>query len=93
MNTLNVREGPGVNFPAVGSLNQDEKFYILGETVNGTGNRWLLISLSDSSFGWVTGDRSYVTTQKEMVDFNAYSTWQKDVEAAKSAALIPVTSP
>src|SRR5512138_1482154 len=61
VNTLNVREGPGVNFPIVGSLNRNEKFYILGETRNGTNNKWLLISLSDNSFGWVTGDQSYVT--------------------------------
>lgn len=91
--TLNVREGPGINFPAVGVLNADEKFYILGETVNSTNNKWLLVSLPDNSFGWVTGDRSYVTVQKEMVDASTYSTWQKNVQAANSAAIIPVTSP
>ncbi|HSB03290.1 MAG TPA: SH3 domain-containing protein [Anaerolineales bacterium] len=93
VNSLNVRQGPGVNFMAVGSLNKGEKFYILGETMNSTNNKWLLVSLPDSSIGWVTGDQSYVTVQMETVDSDTYSTWQKNMEAAKSASLIPVTSP
>lgn len=93
VDTLNVREGPGVNFPTVGSLNQNEKFYILGETVNSTNNKWLLITLSDNSLGWVTGDQSYVALKKEAVDAETFSTWQKNKEAAQAQLLIPVTSP
>lgn len=93
VDVLNVREGPGTNHPTISSLSQGQKFYILGETINSTSNKWLLISLSDNSFGWVIGEQSYVAIQKETVDSNTYSTWQKDVNAAKSAALIPVTGP
>lgn len=91
VNVLNVRQGPGTSFPAVGSLNQGEKFYVLGETTNSTNDKWLLISLSDNSFGWIVGQQSYVTVQKQAVDPDTYSTWQKNVAAAQS--LIPVTSP
>ena len=91
VNVLNVRQGPGTSFPSVGSLNQGEKFYVLGETTNSTNDKWLLISLSDNSFGWIVGQQSYVTVQKQAVDPDTYSTWQKNVAAAQS--LIPVTSP
>ncbi len=91
VNVLNVREGPGTSFPAVGSLNKGEKFYVLGETTNSTNDKWLLISLPDNSFGWIVGQQSYVAVQKQTVDPDTYSTWQKNVAAAKS--LIPVTSP
>ena len=88
---LNVREGPGTNYPILSSLNKGEKFYILGEVVNSTSNKWLLISPSPDVLGWVIGDQTYVTVQKEAVDLTTYLIWQKNMEAAKSAlsALTP----
>jgi uncharacterized protein YgiM (DUF1202 family) len=93
VSSLNVRQGPGTSFPAVGSSSQGDKFYVLGETTNSTDNKWLLVRLPDNTFGWVIGERSYVTVQQETVDADTYSTWQKNVDAAKSQVLIPVTSP
>jgi uncharacterized protein YgiM (DUF1202 family) len=93
VDVLNIREGPGTSFPTVGSLNRDEKFYILGERINNTNNKWLLISLSDNSFGWIAGDQSFVTFQKETVDFNTYSTWQKNKEAAQSVLATFTSNP
>ena len=88
---LNIREGPGTNFPIVASLARGEKFYILGEAVNSAGNMWLLVSASTDTFGWVTGDQSYVTVQKEIVDLSSYLIWQNNIDTAKSilAALTP----
>ena len=88
---LNIREGPGTNYPILGSLAKGEKFYILGELVNSTNNKWLLISPTTDSFGWVIGDQSYVTLQKEMVDLSTFLIWQNNLDAAKSilAALTP----
>ena len=88
---LNIREGPGTNFPILASLARGEKFYILGEVVNSAGNRWLLVSASTDTFGWVTGDQSYVTVQKEIVDLSSFLIWQKNIDTAKSilAALTP----
>jgi uncharacterized protein YgiM (DUF1202 family) len=88
---LNVREGPGTNYPILKSLNKGEKFYILGEIVNSTSNTWLLISSSPDAFGWVIGDQTYVTVQKETVDLSTYLIWQKNMETAKSvlSALTP----
>ena len=88
---LNIREGPGTNFPIVASLARGEKFYILGEVVNSEGNRWFLVSAYTDTFGWVTGDQSYVSVQKEIVDLSTYLIWQNNIETAKSilSALTP----
>jgi uncharacterized protein YgiM (DUF1202 family) len=90
---LNIREGPGTSYPILGSLDQDEKFYIPGEVVNSTNNRWLLISPSENSFGWVIGDQTYVTVQKEIVDLSTYLVWQKNVDAAKSVLIRLTATP
>lgn len=93
VDVLNVREGPGTSYPILGALNKGEKFYILGDVVNSTNNKWLLISPSSNSFGWVIGDQSYVTIQKEIVDLSTYLIWQKNVEDAKSALVTATASP
>jgi uncharacterized protein YgiM (DUF1202 family) len=90
---LNIREGPGTSYPILGSLSKDEKFYILGDVVNSTGNRWLLISPSENSFGWVIGDQTYVTVQKEIVDLSTYLIWQKNVDTAKAILLALTPTP
>ena len=90
---LNIREGPGTSYPILGSLNKDEKFYILGDVVNSTNNRWLLISPSESSFGWVIGDQTYVTVQKEIVDLSTFLIWQKNIETAKSVLIALTATP
>ena len=88
---LNIREGPGTNYPILGSLTKGEKFYILSEVVNTTSNKWLLISPSDKFLGWVIGDQTYVTIQQETVDLSTFLIWQRNMEAAKSvlSALTP----
>ena len=88
---LNFREGPGTNYPILGSLLKGEKFYILSEVVNSTNNTWLLINPTPDSFGWVIGDQTYVTVQKEIVDLSSFLIWQKNIDTAKSilAALTP----
>ena len=88
---LNIREGPGINYPILGSLARGEKFYILSEVVNSTNNKWLLISPTTDSFGWVIGDQTYVTLQREIVDLSTFLIWQKNIDTAQSilAALTP----
>jgi hypothetical protein len=87
---LNMREGPGTNYPILSSLAKGEKFYILGEVVNSTSNKWLLVSPSADSLGWVIGDQSYVTVQKELVDLSTFLIWQKNMDEAE-AILIALT--
>jgi uncharacterized protein YgiM (DUF1202 family) len=93
VDTLNVREGPGTNYPIVSSLAKDEKFYILGEITNNTNNKWLLIDPSEGAFGWVIGDQSYVTIQHEVVDLATYLIWQKNVEDSQARLIIATASP
>ena len=93
VDTLNVREGPGTSYPIVRSLNVGEKFYILGEITNNTNNKWLLINPSEGAFGWVIGDQTYVTIQREIVDLATYLIWQKNVEDGKALLVISTPSP
>jgi uncharacterized protein YgiM (DUF1202 family) len=90
---LNLREGPGTSYPIVSSLNKGEKFHILGDVTNSTNNKWLLVGLSDSIFGWVIGDQTYVTIQKELVDVDTYLAWQRNVDNAKSTLLSATPGP
>ena len=93
VDTLNVREGPVTSYPIVSSLAKGQKFYILGDVTNNTNNKWLLISPSNNSFGWVIGDQSYVTIQKEIVDLSTYLIWQKNVADAKSTLTAATANP
>ena len=90
---LNIREGPGTNYPILTSLTKGEKFYILGEVVNSTNNKWLLISPFSDSLGWVIGDQSYVTVQRETVDLSTYLIWQKNMDAARSVLIALTPTP
>jgi hypothetical protein len=90
---LNIREGPGTSYPILGSLNQGEKFPVLGEVVNNTNNKWLLITAPTGSLGWVIGDQTYVTVQAEIVDLNTFLTWQKNVNDAKPLLITVTASP
>ncbi len=93
VDVLNIREGPGTSYPTVGLLNKGEKFYILGDVINSTNNKWLLVSSSNNSLGWVIGDQSHVTLQQELVDSDTYLTLQKNVDSAKSVLLQLTATP
>jgi uncharacterized protein YraI len=56
--TVNVRIGPGTNYPAVTKLNKGTKINVRGRDIE---NRWLLLIPPPS--GWVMGD--YVTLNGE----------------------------
>jgi hypothetical protein len=73
-------------------LNKGEKIYILGDVMNNTNNKWLLINPSDGSFGWVIGDQSSVTIQREIVDLATYLIWQKNVADGKALLVISTAS-
>ncbi|RPJ23659.1 MAG: SH3 domain-containing protein [Chloroflexi bacterium] len=90
---LNIREGPGTSYPTIGSLTKGEKFYVLGDVTNSTNNKWLLVSPSNNSFGWVIGEQTYVTVQKEIVDLSTYLIWQKNVDDAKLALITLTATP
>ena len=84
---------PGTSYAIVVPLNKGEKIYILGDVMNNTNNKWLLINPSEGSFGWVIGDQSYVTIQREIVDLATDLIWQKNVEDGKALLVISTTSP
>lgn len=48
---LNVRSGPGLQFPRIAQVFLYQRFFILGKTSDET---WLLIDLKDGRTGWVS---------------------------------------
>ncbi len=51
LQTVNVREGPGVNFNAIKALTPGTGVQILGQTDDG---RWLNIRMDDGTEGWIS---------------------------------------
>lgn len=54
---LNVRQGPGVNYPAVGTVAQGEVVAITG--ISAAGN-WLQITTQNGRSGWISAQPVYV---------------------------------
>jgi hypothetical protein len=53
---LNLRAGPGVNYPVVGSLSKDTEVIVIGRTEDGS---WLKIKTDDGE-AWVSGDTDFI---------------------------------
>lgn len=55
--TLNLREGPGLQYTVLGGLKSEEKVYVLGEFLNCS---WIKIRSLTGDVGWVKGDYGYI---------------------------------
>jgi Tol biopolymer transport system component len=53
---LNVREGPGVSFVAIGTVVQGDILDIIGVSADGN---WLQILTKDGKSGWISGQSAY----------------------------------
>jgi hypothetical protein len=49
--TLNVRTGPGTNYPKIGLLRKGEEVVVTGRNASGD---WLAVTLTDETKGWVS---------------------------------------
>lgn len=56
---LNVRSGPGVDYPAIGALPAGQSALIVGQ--NGEGSWWQVVYQSGSGPGWISGSAKYST--------------------------------
>jgi len=52
--SVNVRNGPGLVFPVIGSVKQGETYHVSG--VNATGTWWRICCLAGDKEGWVRSD-------------------------------------
>ncbi len=52
--SANVRNGPGLVFPVIGSVSQGETYHVTG--TNATGAWWRICCLGESKAGWVRSD-------------------------------------
>jgi Tol biopolymer transport system component len=68
---LNVRSGPGVNYPASAILVQGDKAAIIGQD---TTSGWWQIQLSSGQTGWVSNGPTYVSVTPVTTDVIAIST-------------------
>ena len=55
---LNVRSGPGSNYPVIGSARQGETMTVTGQTGDCA---WLAVNTGSGKAGWVSGDANLVT--------------------------------
>ena len=59
---VNLREGPGTSYPAVGAVPQGTKVKVVGRTEDGT---WLLVETRDGQQAWMTGLADYVEVNQK----------------------------
>lgn len=57
---LNVRNGPGTNYGAIGQLNQGAQLTVVAQAYNCT---WLQVQLPDNKQGWVAGQPPYAALE------------------------------
>ena len=57
---LNVRNGPGTNYGAIGQLNQGTRLAAIAQAYNCT---WLQVQLPDNKQGWVAGQPPYAALE------------------------------
>jgi uncharacterized protein YraI len=57
---LNVRVGPGVTYPTVGLLTQDDEVPVIGQHA---ASGWWQVELPDGGTGWVSGGAAYVSVK------------------------------
>jgi uncharacterized protein YgiM (DUF1202 family) len=55
---LNVRSGPGTNYPVVANVNAGQALVIVGSAVNCS---WLKVQDGGRELGWISGSSQYVT--------------------------------
>ena len=77
--TLNLRQGPGTNYPVVGKLTQGTHAVIIGRNAAGD---WYQVRPTDGSTGWVTGAPTLVQVTG---DLTAVPIVSAPVPAAKPA--------
>jgi hypothetical protein len=80
---LNIRKGPGVEYPAIGGLKKGDEFFIVADTISANGQKWYLIPQQDNSFGCVIGEKGYVTVEKSAVDYSVYLNYESALKQAR----------
>jgi len=60
---LNVRSGPGVDYPAISALQQDDCVQVVGLHRE---NGWWQVLLPGDSLGWITGGETYVRLEGDV---------------------------
>src|SRR5699024_3364529 len=60
---LNVRTGPGVQYPLIDTVSQGESYTIVDEQ-----NGWYEITLNNTT-GWISGNTSYVARNNSVLQF------------------------
>lgn len=68
--TLNVRSGPGLAYPAFDTLRQGDRVPVLGYDA---GSGWWQVTLYYGSTGWVSGGAEYVSVSAETPDVSLSS--------------------
>ena len=74
VHSMNIRSGPGTDNPAIGIVKKGEEILLLGEFINDDDQKWLLILMTNDSFGWIMGDPFYISEKLVSVSYMTYET-------------------
>lgn len=67
INRLNVRQGPGVVYPTIGSAQRNEQLTIVGRSQHGR-CEWLKIAWPNQASAWVAGGSQYINLSDTCTD-------------------------
>ncbi len=59
--TLNVRTGPGTNYPSIGTVNRGTQLAVIGHVKNCS---WLQVELANKKVAWVAGPSQYTALNR-----------------------------
>jgi dipeptidyl aminopeptidase/acylaminoacyl peptidase len=89
---LNVRSGPGVSYPVISMLTQDDQVPVVGQHIT---SGWWQVVLPEGSTGWVSGGAVYVSVEGDTTGLPAVSVAALSaagIEAATSSSSVVSTS-
>jgi hypothetical protein len=83
--SINLRTGPGTNYPALRVVQSGETGSVLGQAYDCA---WLLVSLADGQQGWITGGAEYITLNLACADIS-----QAQIPPSPTPAFSPTPVP
>lgn len=90
VNRLNVRSGPGVDFPRIATGLLGEALTVLDQAEDCA---WVQVRISDGTEGWVAGGAQFVTLDTPCDEIDPIVSVAEPTAAATPASLLPLPTP
>jgi hypothetical protein len=80
---LNIREGPGIWYPVVGSALKGEELFMLKDIENYQNQTWYSVVMPENSIAWIIGEEGYITEKLVTVTFSEYQAIERAYKKAE----------